>query len=94
MAELVRPAPVSAGGLFKDKLGSPSTGSEDGGGGDLADLAADLDLDDVDGPSANGYFINIYLIILGQSFTLLIFSILNGRTPGSLGAAGVRVVSW
>lgn len=54
MAELIRPAPVSAGGLFKDQLGSPSTGSEDGGGPDLADLAADLDLDEVDGPNTNG----------------------------------------
>ncbi|XP_077291075.1 RAS p21 protein activator vap isoform X2 [Arctopsyche grandis] len=53
MADLIRPAPVSAGGLFKDQLGSPSTGSEDGGGPDLADLAADLDLDEVDGPNTN-----------------------------------------
>lgn len=54
MAELIRPAPLPMGGLFKDKLGSPSTGSEDGGGNDLADLTVDLDLDEVDGPSTNG----------------------------------------
>lgn len=44
MAELIR--------MQRDKLGSPSTGSEDGGGGiDLADLAPELDHDEFDGPA-------------------------------------------
>lgn len=40
------------GAIPRDKLGSPSTGSEDGGGGiDLADLVPELDQDDFDGPT-------------------------------------------
>lgn len=37
-------------GLQKDKLGSPSTGSEDGGV-DLAELVQELDHDEFDGPT-------------------------------------------
>lgn len=44
-------API--GPPVKDKLGSPSTESEDGGG-DIAELAVDLELDEPDGPSTNG----------------------------------------
>lgn len=53
MADLIRPMGAPIGPPVKDKLGSPSTESEEGGG-DLADLAADLELDEVDGPSTNG----------------------------------------
>lgn len=42
-------------------LGSPSTGSDDGGGIDLADLAVELEPDELDGPSVNGK-IRIYVI--------------------------------
>lgn len=38
-------------GIQKDKLGSPSTGSEDGGGVDLAELVQELDHDEFDGPT-------------------------------------------
>uniref|UniRef100_A0A182VZT1 Ras GTPase-activating protein 1 n=1 Tax=Anopheles minimus TaxID=112268 RepID=A0A182VZT1_9DIPT len=45
------------GGFHRDKLGSPSTGSEDGGGIDLADIAQELDQDEFDGPATlNGAF--------------------------------------
>lgn len=56
MADLIRTnmgAPI--GPPVKDKLGSPSTESEDGGA-DQAELAADLELDEADGPSTNGNF--------------------------------------
>uniref|UniRef100_A0A182J5D4 Uncharacterized protein n=1 Tax=Anopheles atroparvus TaxID=41427 RepID=A0A182J5D4_ANOAO len=41
------------GGFHRDKLGSPSTGSEDGGAGciDLAEIAQELDQDEFDGPT-------------------------------------------
>lgn len=39
------------GVIQKDKLGSPSTGSEDGGGVDLAELVQELDHDEFDGPT-------------------------------------------
>lgn len=43
-------------GIQKDKLGSPSTGSEDGGV-DLAELVQELDHDEFDGPTVlNGKF--------------------------------------
>lgn len=53
--------------IQKDKLGSPSTGSEDGGGGgvgagggaafDLTELVQELDHDEFDGPALpNGKF--------------------------------------
>lgn len=57
MADLIRPMVSTGSGFSKDKLGSPSTESEDGGTNDIADLAADLDLDEVDRPSANGEYI-------------------------------------
>lgn len=38
-------------GIQKDKLGSPSTGSEDGGGVDLTELVQELDHDEFDGPT-------------------------------------------
>ncbi|XP_048484401.1 ras GTPase-activating protein 1 isoform X2 [Plutella xylostella] len=53
MADLIRVMGAPIGPPVKDKLGSPSTESEDGGG-DLAELAADLELDEADGPSTNG----------------------------------------
>ncbi|XP_072938428.1 ras GTPase-activating protein 1 [Epargyreus clarus] len=53
MADLIRAMGAPIGPPIKDKLGSPSTESEDGGG-DLAELAADLELDEADGPSTNG----------------------------------------
>lgn len=49
MADLIR-SMGALGPPVKDKLGSPSTESEDGGG-DVAELAADLELDEPDGPS-------------------------------------------
>lgn len=53
MADMIRAMGAPIGPPVKDKLGSPSTESEDGGG-DLAELAADLELDETDGPSTNG----------------------------------------
>lgn len=52
MADLIRVMGAPMGPPVKDKL-SPSTESEEGGG-DLAELAADLELDEADGPSTNG----------------------------------------
>lgn len=57
MADLIRAMGAPIGPPIKDKLGSPSTESEDGGG-DIAELTADLELDEADGPSTNG-IINI-----------------------------------
>lgn len=56
MADLIRVGGSSMMTTQKDKLGSPSTGSEDGGGGvDLAELAQELDHDEFDGQVlANG----------------------------------------
>lgn len=49
MADLIRMGGIV--GIPKDRLGSPSSGSEDGGVGvDLADLAHELDADEFDGP--------------------------------------------
>lgn len=59
MADLIRVMGAPIGPPVKDKLGSPSTESEDGGG-DLAELAADLELDEADGPSTNGKFHNTH----------------------------------
>ncbi|OWR44571.1 ras gtpase activating protein [Danaus plexippus plexippus] len=53
MADLIRAMGAPIGPPIKDKLGSPSTESEDGGG-DIAELTADLELDEADGPSTNG----------------------------------------
>ncbi|KPJ15776.1 Ras GTPase-activating protein 1 [Papilio machaon] len=53
MADLIRAMGAPIGPPVKDKLGSPSTESEDGGA-DPAELAADLELDEADGPSTNG----------------------------------------
>ncbi|XP_059056111.1 ras GTPase-activating protein 1 [Achroia grisella] len=53
MADLIRGMGAPIGPPVKDKLGSPSTESEEGGA-DLAELAADLELDEADGPSTNG----------------------------------------
>lgn len=53
MADLIRAMGAPIGPPVKDKLGSPSTESEDGGG-DIAELAAELELDEADGPSTNG----------------------------------------
>lgn len=58
MADLIRAMGAPIGPPVKDKLGSPSTESEDGGG-DIAELAADLELDEPDGPSTNGKFITL-----------------------------------
>lgn len=49
MADLIRMGGVV--GIPKDRLGSPSSGSDDEGVGvDLADLAHELDADEFDGP--------------------------------------------
>lgn len=53
MADMMRMSGSGAlGGFQRDKLGSPSTGSEDGGGIDLGDIAQELDQDEFDGPVA------------------------------------------
>lgn len=77
MADLIRMGAAGGGVMVmqRDKLGSPSTGSEDGGGGggggiDLADLAPELDHDEFDGPATlNGesvffIFYFFYLIFI------------------------------
>lgn len=46
-------------GIQKDKLGSPSTGSEDGGGVDLAELVQELDHDEFDGPTVLNGTLNL-----------------------------------
>lgn len=61
MADLIRAMGAPIGPPVKDKLGSPSTESEDGGG-DIAELAAELELDEADGPSTNGNNLNIFLL--------------------------------
>ncbi|KAL4710967.1 hypothetical protein ACJJTC_017932 [Scirpophaga incertulas] len=53
MADLIRAMGAPIGPPVKDKLGSPSTESEDGGG-DIAELAADLEIYEPNGPSTNG----------------------------------------
>ncbi|CAG9790861.1 unnamed protein product [Diatraea saccharalis] len=53
MADLIRGMGAPIGPPVKDKLGSPSTESEDGGG-DIAELAADLEIYEPNGPSTNG----------------------------------------
>lgn len=62
MAELLRLHSIP--GIQKDKLGSPSTGSEDGGNGtclDMVEMGKDLaDQDEFDGPAMpNGNLICI-----------------------------------
>lgn len=56
MADLIR----AMGAPMGPPVGSPSTESEDGGG-DLAELAADLELDEADGPSTNGWYNVLYI---------------------------------
>ncbi|XP_058821414.1 ras GTPase-activating protein 1 isoform X2 [Topomyia yanbarensis] len=52
MADMMRISGSGAlAGFQRDKLGSPSTGSEDGGGIDLGDIAQELDQDEFDGPT-------------------------------------------
>lgn len=69
MADLLR---MGGMGIQKDKLGSPSTGSEDGGV-DLAELVQELDHDEFDGPALpNGkwvcteYFVKYILLALAR----------------------------
>lgn len=51
------------GGFQRDKLGSPSTGSEDGGGIDLGDIAQELDQDEFDGPTTlNGRILFVFIL--------------------------------
>lgn len=89
------------GGFHRDKLGSPSTGSEDGGGIDLADIAQELDQDEFDGPATlNG----MDSLIMGLSpvvfFTVAPFVIIFPHFPrtrcirpsGNYGSPGERVV--
>lgn len=69
MAEIIRMGggnngSSSSSGIQRDKLNSPSTGSEDGGGGvggiDLTELTQDIDQDEFDGPIiANGNIISL-----------------------------------
>lgn len=59
MADLIRiggHGQMSMGGIQRDRMNSPSSGSEDGGGGgiDLADLGHELDQDEFDGPAIMG----------------------------------------
>lgn len=56
MADLIRMGGIVS--IPKDRLGSPSSGSDDGGVAvDLADLAQELDADEFDGPLLmNGKF--------------------------------------
>lgn len=71
MADMIRAMGAATGPPVKDKLGSPSTESEDGGG-DIAELAADLELDEADGPSTNGNnFFETTLVIFYSKVDLL-----------------------
>lgn len=64
MADLIRSMGAPMGPPVKDKLGSPSTESEDGGG-DIAELAADLEIYEANGPSTNGKSLfKLYLSLL------------------------------
>lgn len=49
---------MSMGGIQRDRMNSPSSGSDDGngigGGIDLGDLAHELDQDEFDGPAMMG----------------------------------------
>lgn len=67
MAE-VRVSGGGAMGIQRDKLGSPSTGSEDGGCMDLAEIAQELDHDEFDGFVPNGK--SIFVIFLNRKVTL------------------------
>lgn len=90
MADLIRAMGAPIGPPVKDKLGSPSTESEDGGG-DIAELAADLELDEPDGPSTNGKFITIRIqsimtIKVGiESMHVDLIMVSNRRKAGSAG---------
>ncbi|KAL0821021.1 hypothetical protein ABMA28_005670 [Loxostege sticticalis] len=53
MADMIRAMGAPIGPPVKDKLGSPSTESEDGGG-DIAELTQDLEIYEANGPSTNG----------------------------------------
>lgn len=72
MSDLIRNTGAPIGPPVKDKLGSPSTESEDGVG-DLAEMAADMELDEADGPSTNGLY-NITFVLIYR-FLLNIFNI-------------------
>lgn len=67
MAEL-RISGGGAMGIQRDKLGSPSTGSEDGGGCmDLAEIAQELDQDEFDGIVPNGKNFNLFFSLTNWS---------------------------
>lgn len=87
MADMMRMSGSGAlGGFQRDKLGSPSTGSEDGGGIDLGDIAQELDQDEFDGPVAfngrvlvvisyfktrlYGNYFSLFLQVIGQQLLL------------------------
>lgn len=53
---MIRAMGAPIGPPVKDKLGSPSTESEDGGG-DIAELTQDLEIYEANGPSTNGEII-------------------------------------
>lgn len=67
MADLIRMGGIV--GIPKDRLGSPSSGSDDGGVGvDLADLAHELDADEFDGPIlVNGAYQLVTFTFLGNN---------------------------
>lgn len=68
-------------GIQKDKLGSPSTGSEDGGGVDLAELVQELDHDEFDGPTVmNGIVMSLTLLSWLDSLSTSMFQS-NIRLP-------------
>lgn len=63
------------GGFHRDKLGSPSTGSEDGGGIDLADIAQELDQDEFDGPATLNGMDSLIIGLSPVVFLLLLRSL-------------------
>lgn len=75
MADLIRMGGIV--GIPKDRLGSPSSGSDDGGVGvDLADLAHELDVDEFDGPLlVNGAYVRIYIFIKMTTVTIYIYTL-------------------
>lgn len=62
MADLIRMGGIVS--IPKDRMDTPSSGSDDDGGVgvDMGDLAQELDQDEFDGPILNGKWMRVILI--------------------------------